>query len=212
MFVTSAYKQLQPAQRVLVDQIVRELEQAADRAGERITASLSRPIPQHLIASDARGTLMLPLVQAAISEQVTALGTEKELTPAKWIKHTMAVAFSNMRDYVRYEDVPDPATDSGYRQQPYIDFSQCTEQQMAAVKTIKIETTGDNITRPLKTKIELTLHDKLGGLGMIGKYMGMVEPENPHWKADRSEVARQVAAHDTVTDAADLYHSMLEGS
>lgn len=208
----SAYKQLQPAQRVAVDAIVRELEAAADRAGERITAALSRDIPQYLVSRDTRGMLALPMVQAAITERVREIGTEKELSPGKWLKHAMAVAFSNMGDYIRYESVPDMSAEGGEREMPVIDMQQCSEQQMAAVKSIKIETTGDGINKPVRTKIELTLHDKMGGLTMMGKYMGMVEPENPHWKADRSAQAQQVAQSDTVETAADRYQSLLEGS
>lgn len=202
---TSAYKQLQPAQKVLVDQIVRELETAADRTGERITSALDRDIPQHLLARDSRDMLQLPLVQAAIHERVREIGAQRDLTPQLWLKHTMAGAFSSIGDFLRMIEQVDPMTGESVTV-PTWDFSRATPEQLAAIESIEWDS-----SRGLTTKMKIKMSNKSVYLQMLGKYMGMVEPDNPHWQAKRPDAAAEaIPTAASVDEAANRYQRLLE--
>src|SRR5690606_26296297 len=97
---------------------------------------------------------------------------------------------------------------------PVFDFASCPPEQMAAIKSIKVKMSGngDGLTRANKVEIDLTLHDKQAALTTLGKYMGMVEPDNPHWRADVARLNAPTLGKDaTVEQAGDAYAAYLEG-
>lgn len=194
----SAYKQLTSTQRVFVDNLVHHIEQTANRTGERITIVLyQRPIPDQF----AHALLENRLVQAAITERVHEIAAERELTEARWLKHAQSIAFSNMADFMR---------DDGDGM--VFDLTMPTREQWAAVKSVEIEDGGDDGFTRKKRKIKLTLWDKPAGMKMLGQYMGMLEAENPHWKADMARVrsaAAPLPAGATAEDAGAEYQKYL---
>lgn len=200
----SAYKQLTPTQRVFVDNVVHHLEQAAHRANERITLALSRPIPQEIV-DRSHGMLEQALVQAAIETRVRDIAAEQELSPARWVKEVMCVAFSNIQDAMSIEADGTPAWD----------FSRLTPDQWRSIKKIKFK--GGNIDELMQggrrpPEIEIEMHSKLDALKMLGGYMSLMESDNPHWRADAAQVARTALPADaTPQDAAAEYQRMLEG-
>lgn len=203
----SAYKQLMPAQKVLVDQIVRELETAADRTGERITMALDRPIPTELLARDSREMLQIPLVQAAIHERVKEIGAQRDLTPQLWLKHTMAGAFASMGDFLRMVETVDPHT-LETTVVPVWDFSKATPEQLMAIESIEWDA-----SKGMTTKMKIKLANKAVYLQMLGKYMGMVEPDNPHWQAKRPDAEQQaIPTTASVDEAANRYQRLLENN
>lgn len=202
--LASAYKQLQPAERSFVDGLVRELENAAMRANERISNALTRPLPPHIVASDTKDLLLRPVVQAAVTERVREIAAETELTPQMWIKHAMACAFSSMGNYIQIDPFDGSAS---------IDLSRCTPEQLMAIESIEVEGYGDGgLTRTGKQKVKIKLHNKATFMQMIGKYMGLVEPENPVWKADQAQQTPKIGANDTAETAGERYGALLEGS
>lgn len=203
--LSSAYKQLQPAERSFVDGLVRELEHAAQRAGERISLALNRPLPPHIVASDTKDMLLRPVVTAAITERVNQIAADNELTPQMWIKHAMACAFSNMANYIDIDQFDGTAS---------IDLSRCTPEQMMAIESIEVEGNGvDGFNRGNgKQKVKIKLHSKSAFMQMIGKYMGLVEPENPVWRADKAAQMQQIGQNDTVETAGERYGALIEGS
>lgn len=201
--LASAYKQLQPAERSFVDGLVRELENAAMRAGERISNALGRPLPPHIIASDTKDMLLRPVVTAAITERVREIAADNELTPQMWIKHAMSCAFSSMANYVTIDPFDGSAS---------IDLSKCTPEHMMAIESLEVEGYGgDGFTAGGKQKVKIKLHSKSTFMQMLGKYMGLVEPENPVWRADKAQQTPQIAHSDTVEAAGERYGAMLEG-
>lgn len=197
----SAYRQLTPAERAFVDQCVAEMENAAHRAAERISAALNRPIPVEIVER-SRGMLERPMVTAAITERVMELSARRELTIERMISEMMAIAFSSLGNYMT---VDEDGT-------PIFDLARCTPEQLAAIKQIDVEETGDGFTRPIKRKFKITLHDKIAGMKMLGEYMGILQPDNPHWQAERARAATpMLPPGSTAQQAGDAYANMIDG-
>jgi hypothetical protein len=198
----SAYRQLRPAEKAFVDAYVERVERDAARAGERISLALHRAIPSAVVEA-SRGLLDRPMVRAAIAERINDIAAQNELTPHRVIREWMAIAFSSVGDYMEV----------GEDGQPWFDLAKCTPEQLSAIKSIKIEENGDGLSRPKRRKFEFVLHDKIAGLEALAKYMGLMQPDNPHW---RSESARPVGpgalpASATAEQAGDRYAAMING-
>lgn len=195
----SAYRQLNPAERSFVDAVVGEFQQEAERTNERISLALQRAIPAHIIER-SRGLLERPMVTAAITERVNEIAAAQELTAQRMVREMMAVAFSSMGHYMQVGD--DGA--------PVFDLARCTPEQLAAIKSIDMEEVGDGFTRPRKVKFKIQLHDKLAGMKMLGEYMGLLESDNPHWRADAARTnAPPLPAGATPQQAGDAYAAMI---
>lgn len=193
----SAYRQLRPVERSFVDAYVADVERDAQRKNERISLALHRVIPAHVVEA-SRGMLDRPMVRAAIAERINELAATSELTHHRVVKEWMNVAFSSMGDYMRI----------GEDGSPYFDLARCTPEQLAAIKSIEIEE-GSRGNR----KFKLTLHDKLAGLRALSEYMGMLNPDNPFWKADSAKPVTPAPLPATVTTdgAADAWSQMING-
>lgn len=198
----SAYRQITPTERAFVDGFVADAERQAERANERISLALHRPITK-AVHEASRGMLDRPLVRAAISERINDLAAAAELTPRRIVKEWMAIAFSSMSDY--FEVGPDGM--------PRFNFATVTPEAMRAIKSIKYETGGtgrDPFGQP-KHKLEITLHDKLSAMDSLTKFMGMYQPDNPYWRAESATpvVNAALPSNTTVTQAAEQYAAML---
>lgn len=197
----SAYRQLQPAQRAFVDAAVSAIEDIAHRQKERISLALNRPIPSEIVARSG-GMLENPLVCAAITERITALAAEQELTAARLIKELMAISTANINNFIEF----DP--DTGL---PMFDLQNATPEQMAAIKSVEVETNGDSLQRGSKSKIKLTFHEKLPAIKMLGEYIGLWSGDNPHFRAEQARATDKSALPDTATpeQAAEEYQRYL---
>lgn len=200
MMITSAYRQLRPAQKLVVDALVSKLEREAEQRGERISNALYRPIASEDIDA-SEGLLDNALVRAAIVERINELAAASELTPQRVIKEYMAVAFTSL-EQVRKVD------DDG---SAYIDLNQATPEFWKAVKSIEVEETGDPFTRG-RRKTKLILHDKLAALDKLSNYMGLLAADNPEWRADNARpVPAALPAGTTPDEAANTYGQMING-
>lgn len=196
----SAYRQLLPAERSFVDSVVTEIDRAAARQGERISLALHRPIPAPLVER-SRGLLERPMVTAAITERINEIAAAQELTVQRMVREMQSVAFSSMGDYMHIEDDGTPV----------FDLTRCTPEQLSAIKSIDVEESGDGLSRPLKRKFRVVLHDKLAGMKMLGQYMGILEPDNPHWRADQARIAHpNLPPGATPQQAGDAYAAMID--
>jgi hypothetical protein len=199
----SAYRQLRPHEKAYVDNYVQSCENEANRRGERISLALHRAIPADVVEA-SRGLLDKPLVRAAIAERITDIAAANELTPHRVIKEWMCLAFSSVGDYMEV----------GEDGAPWFDLTKCTPEQLAAIKSIEVEETGDGISRPKKRKFKFQLHDKIAGLDALAKYMGLLQPDNPFWRQDNARPVNGgggLPATVGANDAADRYAQMING-
>jgi hypothetical protein len=199
----SAYRQLRPTEKAFVDGYVADVEREANRKAERISLALHRAIPSHVVEA-SRGMLDRPMVRAAITERINDLAAASELTVHRVIKELMGVAFASVGDYMQV----------GEDGQPWFDLARCTPEQLASIKSIKIEESGGgDLSRPNRRKFEFVLHDKLAGIKMLADYMGLLERDNPHWRQDQARPVQQPALPATMTTdgAADVYSQMING-
>lgn len=195
----SAYRQLRPVERAFVDAVVADMEQSAHRANERISLALYRPIPQHIATKDD-GMLEKPLVRAAITERINEIAAANELTVQRMVKEYMAIAFSSIGDYQTI------CPDTG---EIVFDLTRCTPEQLAAVKQIRIEEGSNSMDMGGKRKCTIVLHDKLTAMKALAEFMGMLQPDNPHWQAQSARPAAPLRAGTTAAAAADAYAALI---
>lgn len=197
----SAYRQLRPAEKAFVDAYVQAVEREAARANERISMALHRPIPVEVVNA-SRGMLDKPLVRAAIAERINDIATQTELTPHRVIREWMGIAFSSVEHYMEVGD-------DG---QPFFDLTKCTPEQLAAIKSIEVEESGGGtLSKPTRRKFKFQLHDKIAGLEALAKYMGLMQPDNPHWRGDQARPVTLLPAGVSSEAAADAYSAMING-
>lgn len=192
-----AYEQLAQVERRFVDGYVTDLEDIASKTGQRLTVVLLQPYPYTL---DARALALLAsaLVRSAICERVKTLSDLVDLSPYRTLRELCAIAYSNIGNYVKIDQ----------HGVPMWDFTKVTNEQMAAVKTFKIE------EKPRGgVKSELVLHDKLAALVKAMEYQGLTKPDNPHWaNQERQEAGAKEATLPVGIDqetAAKLYGDMI---
>mgnify|MGYP002384867466 CR=1 FL=1 len=199
VFLRSAYEQLTPTERAFVDNAVHHIEGAGTRAKEPISVAARRVEVQNEIVSWSRGMMEKPMVLAAITERVNSIAIAQELTAQKIIRETVNIATANMGDYIAYDDDGNP----------YFTLAKCTREQLSAIKTLEIETSGK--WGEGKTKIKVGFHEKLTAIKLAGEYIGMWNPDNPHYRAQQAENAAALPADTTPEAAADAYQRYLEG-
>jgi hypothetical protein len=105
------------------------------------------------------------------------------------------ISFANVIDYM----------DVGEDGFMHFNFEKCTPEQLAAVKSFEIEETMRG------RKVKVTMHDKMAGLNALGRYMGMLEPDNPHWRAETARPVKVPKLPGSTTDeaAADAYSRLI---
>lgn len=199
----SAYRQLRPAERSYVDGYVQGVERDAQRKGERISNALHRAIPADVMEA-SRGMLERPLVRAAIAERINDLAAQSELTVQRVVKELMGVAFASIGDYMQV----------GEDGQPYFDLATCTPEQLAAIQSIEID--QSETMRGTSRKFKFKLHDKLAAIDKLARFMGMLEAENPHWRASQARPVDAapvptLPADASAADAGDAYSRMVNG-
>jgi len=202
VFYATAYRQLQPVERHFVDSYVRKLDNDAARANERISHALHRPPTMDAVRA-SQGMLERPMVQAAIVERIKELAEKQELTVRKLVREYSNLAFSNMNDY------GDIGEDGSFT----LNLTKATPEQMAAVQSIDIEEyEGKGGTFSRKTKIRL--HAKQPSLDALAKYTGMLEADNPYYRAETAKPVNATALpHDaSAAMAADIYSSVAHGN
>lgn len=199
MMFQSAYRQISQPERAFVDQFVNAAAEHANQQGHSIRLMLQRALPDDLSRIDPRGWLARPLVQAAITEQVTLRADDDEITPEKYTKRLNVIAHTNLTDFYTMDMLGNPVVDME---------KLLTHENRGAIKSIEIET-SDSPMRLAKQKIKITLHDPIAALKMEGAYLGMDTPDNPQRRADRAAQAPVLGTEATLQDAQAAYANML---
>lgn len=116
-----------------------------------------------------------PKVRARIDEIKGRAAVRAEVSIAGVLNELANIAFANMADYVRIGDDGDP----------FIDFSEMTEEQAAAVVEMTVEDFKDGRGEDARDvrRVKFKLADKRAALVDLGKYLGLfrdrVSVENP---------------------------------
>lgn len=206
--LASAYAQLTPPERVVVDAVVRHFEDIADRTFRRISLALDEPIPAKLVEK-SNGLLERERVQYAITERIMQIERDNELNPGRVLRELERIAFSNIADFL------DMSTDP-----PQWDFSKAQYKHWAAVTKFETEGVfGEQIdeevlmggrAKPPKVRVEMKA-GKLDALKQIMLYMGMTKDENGHWQHNQPpREGGTIAGNASPEQMADEYQRLLE--
>lgn len=118
--------------------------------------------------------LTRPTVQVKLQARMTKVAAKSEVTLDKIVRELAKLGFSNLLHYTRIDD-------EGNR---VIDFTDATEDQMAAVQEITTTTrteTKEDGSEYKTVQTKLKLHDKVTPLVTLGKHLGLQgKIENPN--------------------------------
>lgn len=117
------------------------------------------------------------LVAAAIEAKQQAIVHETGITRERIIEEMGKIAFVNMLDFIRIG----PDGDA------YVDFSELTREQAAAIGEITVEDFKDGRGKDARDvrKVKFKLLDKKGALVELGKIFGLFKNEAPPTETDR---------------------------
>lgn len=190
----SAYRHLAPAEKSYVDEFVLRVETAANKANERITNALHRPIPDAIVKA-SKGMLERPLVIAAINERITQIGADTEVTHRRIVKELTNIAFSNISDYMEMCPITG---------RPTYNLSGCTPEQMAAVKKVehKVSSLGGE-------ELKFETYDKLKALDMLSRIFGLLGEDNAFIVAERKAEQAMRSVIDRNENASDAYANFI---
>jgi hypothetical protein len=193
-----AYRQLQPMERVFVDNFVADIEHTAEQTGQRLLAVLNSPKPVDL-DQRTRAMLARPIVRAAIVDRIRELSEIMEVSNYRTVKELKSLAYSNIGDYMVI----------GEDGKPSLDMSKCTREQLAAVQSIEIE---DNV-RTFTRKIKFKLHDKLGSIKTLMEYQGLLGAHTDHFQKslEAEKPVDQLPADVSEETAAEAYSRVING-
>lgn len=199
----AAYRQLKPVERAFVDAYLSDLSQNATAAGQKVIeflAGKTRDGRNKVAHWHANQMMQKPLVRAAISERVAELTRAMEISAYNVLSEVANIARSSLGHYMEIDAAG----------MPEFDLSKCTPEQLAAIQSVELE--YDQYGN--KKKFKIKLHDKLGALDKLMRYMGLFEADNKPNVVDMSPgspAAKQITARVSTTQAADLYARTLRG-
>lgn len=194
VLLTSAYKQLRPIERLFVDAYLADLENDATAAGRRVVDYLHMTGKNPRLAGYYADKLMKqPLVRAAISERIEDMTRAMELSAYKVLREVSHVAMSTMANYFTFDGYGDPV----------LQLHNCTPEQLAAIGSIEIE---EN-TLTGKKKVKFKLHDKMKGLDMLMRHMGLYADDNAQLRpvVPPGQMPAAITQASSTAQAADLY-------
>lgn len=165
--ILSAYTQLRPVERVFVDGFVHRIIADALENKDRIGNALYRPLTDEVLAQYG-DMLSRPMVMAAITEQIKDRAAETELAPHRVLKEIRSIAFSNVTDAM---DLGEDGWFHGFNP------GKMSRDQLAAIQSIEMEETRAGI------RWKIRYHNKIEALKMAANMMGLLEPDNPGYKA-----------------------------
>jgi phage terminase small subunit len=148
---------LTPKQQRFVEEYLVDLNatQAAKRAG------YSKKTAGQVGAEN----LKKPVIADAIAEAQEARSERTSITQDTVLRELARLGFSNMLDYMRVGDDGDP----------YLDFSDLTREQAAAIAEVTVEDFKDGRGEDARDvrKIKFKLADKKAPLELLGRHVGL---------------------------------------
>lgn len=192
--VAAAYPRLKPVEKAFVDAYVSHLGASARSAGKAITEVLGTQVDN---SERANAMLQKPHVQRAIHERANEIALKFNVEANSVVKEVANIAFANMSNYLHITDGGDP----------YIDLSNCTFDQLAAIQEVTVEdfTEGRGDDARDVRRIKLKLHPKLDALEKLMKYLQLYAPERVDVNVTNTNVNINMSAQ----DAAELYAQSL---
>lgn len=111
-------------------------------------------------------------VALAIAERQRALSERTGVTAERVIEELAKIGFANMLDYMRSNSDGDP----------YLDFSQLTREQAAALAEVTVEDFKDGRGEDARDvrRVKFKLHDKRAALVDLGKHLGLFKERVEH--------------------------------
>lgn len=192
--VAPAYPRLKPVEKAFVDAYVSHLGASARSAGKAITEVLGTQVDN---SERANAMLAKPHVKRAINERARQIAAKFNVDGNSVVKEVANIAFANMANYLHITEGDDP----------YIDLSKCTFDQLAAIQEVTVEDYTDgrgDDAREVK-RIKIKLHPKLEALEKLMKYLQLYAPE----RIDVNVTSTNVNVNMTPQEAAELYAQSL---
>jgi phage terminase small subunit len=120
--------------------------------------------------------LTKPDIAAAIAARQAKVAAKLEITQERVAAELAKIGFANMADYMR----------GGGDGDPYLDFSNLSRDQAAALAEITVEDFKDGRGEDARDvrRIKFKLHDKRAALVDLGKHLGMFKERVEHTGAD----------------------------
>jgi phage terminase small subunit len=120
--------------------------------------------------------LSKPEITKAIEGAQTARAKRTEITADRVLTELGKLGFSNMQDYMR----------AGADGDPYLDFSNLTREQAAALAEVTVEDFKDGRGEDARDvrRVKFKLTDKRAALVDIGKHLGMFKDQVEHTGPD----------------------------
>lgn len=111
-------------------------------------------------------------VQEAIAKGQNKTAAKLEITKERIVEELAKIGFSNMLDYMR----------AGTDGDPYLDFSNLTREQAAALAEVTVEDFKDGRGEEARDvrRIKFKLHDKKGALVDLAKMLGFMVEKHEH--------------------------------
>lgn len=188
------YRQLEPAARVFVDDLVARIEKASEVTGRPMFELLGEYEP----TAREFEHLQRALTRAAVFDRVRDLTEAQNVSARRIVKEVAAIAFSSIDHYRR----PDAFLEGGVFELEY-----ATPEQRAAVKEVKVEES----VRTGNVKMEIKLHDKLAALRMLGQIQGLFNGDGDPINPDKWAEAGGIPTNATSEEAADQYARFIDG-
>jgi len=111
-------------------------------------------------------------VQQAIAKGQNKTAAKLEITKERIVEELAKIGFSNMLDYMR----------AGTDGDPYLDFSNLTREQAAALAEVTVEDFKDGRGEDARDvrRVKFKLHDKKGALVDMAKMLGFMIEKHEH--------------------------------
>jgi phage terminase small subunit len=119
-------------------------------------------------------------VQQAITKGQNKTAEKLEITKDRIVEELAKIGFSNMLDYMR----------AGSDGDPYLDFSDLTREQAAALSEVTVEDFKDGRGEDARDvrRIKFKLHDKKGALVDLAKMLGFMVEKHEHSGPDGAPI------------------------
>ncbi|CAN7517560.1 terminase small subunit [Brucella pseudogrignonensis] len=124
--------------------------------------------------------LLNVVVQEAIAKGQNKTAEKLEITKDRIVEELAKIGFSNMLDYMR----------AGSDGDPYLDFSDLTREQAAALSEVTVEDFKDGRGEDARDvrRIKFKLHDKKGALVDLAKMLGFMVEKHEHSGPDGAPI------------------------
>lgn len=139
-------------------------------------------------------------VQASISKAREEISKRTEITQDAVLKELAKIGFANMQDYMK----------AGPDGDPYLDFSELTREQAAALIEVTVEDFKEGRGEAARDvrRVKFKLADKKGALVDIGKHLGMFKERVEHTGKDGGPI-ETITTNMSAKEAAELYASTI---